>query len=68
MIDCANPTSGELWREITLFACSIEITVFGFDGSSPGSWNQPSSALSRCQISKRPSMLMVAPRPFTASP
>jgi hypothetical protein len=52
-----------------VFTRSIVTTVSGFAGSSSASaWNQPSSACSRAHFSKRPSMLIVAPRPFTASP
>jgi hypothetical protein len=49
-----------------LFTRSMVTTVSGFAGSSSASaWNQPSSACSRAHFSKRPSMLIVAPRPFT---
>jgi len=47
---------------------AMAITVFGRDASSSGSWNQPSSAASRDDVSNRPSGLSVAPRPLAAPP
>jgi hypothetical protein len=60
--------SGESLRVMIVFTRSIVTTVFGFDGPSGASWYQPSSAASRAHFSKRPSGLMVAPRPLAASP